>query len=704
MAQWKPLDQMKILGTHYARVDGPDKVSGRAKYTYDMLPEGCLFGLMLSCPHAAAEIDKIDTRKAEAVPGVVSIVTDVHPTGTVQYAGTPVAAVAATSIEAARDAIDLIRVKYTKKRAAVDIDAAMHEDAPQIIRRRNNVQRPRRNGEGSDEDLDNAFAGSDAVVEATYRTQVQTHSCLETHGSVVAWDGDNVTIWDSTQGVHQVRSIAARFLQVNEANVRVDCQYMGGGFGSKLQPGTYTVVAARMARETGKPVKIMLTREQESMIAGNRPDSIQECRLGAMKDGTLTAFAAETYATGGPRPGGGDVAHPYVYELGVWRHLHREVVTNAGPARAFRAPGRPQACFAMEGILDEMAYELGMDPLEIRLKNDPNETRQKEWRIGAERIGWDRRKQVAGSGKGHIQTGLGCAASVWAVPGRGTEAQMTIFPDGSVEMKCGTQDIGTGTRTIVAAITAEELGLRVADVKALIGDSDYPMSVGSGGSMTMPSVAPAIKNTAEKGRAALIELAAKHFKVSTNDIVLADRKAAVKNDSSKSLDWKRLCSLLGNTPQTYHGEWVQGLSSVGVAGCQFVEVEVDRLTGRIRVPKVVAIADCGLVLDRLTTESQVNGGIIQGLSWALYEDRVMCPDSGLQINPGFETYKIAGSLEIPEIDIVIYDEAERGVMGIGEPTIIPTAAAIANAVYNATGVRMRTLPMTPDRVLTALEA
>lgn len=706
MAQWKPLDEMSILGKHYPRVDGPAKVSGRAKYTHDMAPEACLFACLVSSPHAAATIERFDTKEAESIPGVVMILTDIHRSGNIAYAGEPVAAVAATSPDAAQYAATKVRVRYQKKRAAVDLDAAMEEGAPRVLSGRENIFPPRERGEGNEADVEQAFASSKAVVRAEYRTQVQTHSCLETHGSLVHWgEDDTVTIWDSTQGVHSVRFQIARMLEVPQNKIRVICDYMGGGFGSKLQPGWYTVHAARLSRETKMPVRLMLDRSQESMIAGNRPDSLQKIRIGADDAGKLTAFSAETYCTAGPSPGG-NIAHPFVYEIPVWRHRHRQVVTNAGPARAFRAPGHPQACFAMDCAIDELAHELGIDPVEMRLLNDPNPTRQQQWKQGAERIGWKRRSlkpgQTSTPQDPTKKRGFGCAASVWALPGRGTAAQLTVFPDGGVEVRCGTQDIGTGTRTIVAAIVAEELGLRIEDVRPLIGDTEYPVSVGSGGSMTMPSVAPAIKNTAEKAREKLIALAAERLGVEADSVTLADR--AAKADGGGRVDWTSLCSLLGSEPQTFHGEWVQGLSSAGVAGCQFAEVEVDTLTGRVRVIKVVAMGDCGLVLDRLTTESQINGGVIQGLSYALYEDRLMDAQSGRQINPGFETYKIAGALETPEIEVILVDEPERGVLGIGEPPSIPTAAAIANAIFNATGVRLRELPMTPDRVLTALEA
>jgi len=298
---------------------------------------------------------------------------------------------------------------------------------------------------------------------------------------------------------------------------------------------------------------------------------------------------------------------------------------------------------------------------------------------------------------------MGLGASQWGGGGGGTQAQMNVFPDGSVEVRCGTQDLGTGSWTHVAAVAAEELGLPIGAVKPLIGDSDYPYSGGSGGSTTAASVAPAIKNTAEKARVRLAELAARSFGVGAEGIVFAGSRVSVDGDSDKSLTWKEVCSLLESDVLSVQGEWGEGLSSSGVAGCQFAQVAVDTDTGRIEVERIVAVADCGLVLNRLATESQINGGIIQGVSYALFEERLMDPRTGTMVNADLENYKIAGSLETPEIEVVLFDQPERGVIGIGEPPTIPTAAAIANAVYNAIGVRLRSLPMTPDRVLDALE-
>lgn len=701
MANWKPLDQMTYLGKRYTRLDGPAKVSGAAKYAYDLNLPGMLHGAILSSPHAAAKIKNIDASAAQVLPGVKAVLTDIHPTGAVRYAGEEVAAVAAISPEIAQDAIELIKVDYEVMPFAADIDTAMKDEAPRVFADRSNIRDPRKGGKG---DVDAGFGQAAVIIEETYRTQVQFHACLETHGSVAKWDGDQLTVWDSTQGVHPIREQIAKFLDIPQTNVRVICEYMGGGFGSKLQAGRYSAIAARLAKATNAPVKLMLTRAQDSMTAGNRPNAIAHVKAGATREGKVIAFTSKSYGTAGVGSNA-RIQLPIVYaDIPNQLTEHYDVYTNAGEARAFRAPGCPQASFVMEQVMDELAYKLNMDPLQFRLKNDTNATRQKQWRFGAEKFGWAKRAPKPGADRGPSKRGVGLGAAIWWPGGRGTQAQLTILPDGGIEIRCGTQDIGTGTRTIIAAIVAEELGVPMESVKSLIGDTNYPYSGGSGGSTTAPSVAPAVKNTTEKAKDKLLEQAATHFGVANTEVELANGKASVKGNAAKSLTWKQLCGLLGTAPLVVHGEWVEGLSSSGVAGCQFAEVEVDTETGLVKVLRIVAVQDCGLVLDRLTAESQVIGGVIQGISYALYEDRLMDPPTGTHINPTFENYKIAGALEMPQIEAYIYDEPERGVIGIGEPPTIPTSGAIANAIYHAIGVRVRELPMMPDRVLAALRS
>ncbi len=695
MAAWKKLDDMQVLSKDLPRVDAPDKVSGRAKYTHDVRLPGMLYAALLTSPHPAAKVISIDASAVQKLPGVRAVLTDAHPTGTVRFAGEYVAAVAATSPEIARDALDLFVVHYEERSFVVSTDAALQEGAPRVFADRENEQEARVREEG---DVEAAFAAAHVVVEGAYRTQVQTHSPLETHGSVAQWDGDRLTVWDSTQAVHGVREGIAGMLEIPADKVRVICEHMGGGFGAKLQPGLYSVLAARLAKQAGAPVQLMLSRRDEHLSVGNRPDSIQQVRAGASADGKLIAFDAKTWGTSGIS-GGAGVSLPYVYAVPNWRTAHSDVLTNGGGGRAFRAPGRPQAAFSMEQVMDELAEKLGLDPLEFRLRNDPNETRQQQWALGAERFGWSAR-QPANSDTGPIKRGMGLGASIWFTGGRGTQVQMSVHGDGAVAVRCGTQDIGTGTRTYVAAIAAEELGLPVERITPLIGDSEYPYSGGSGGSTTVPSVAPAVKNAAEKTRAKLAERAVGLLGGGVDDVVFAAGRVRC---NGQSIAFEELCAALGTEVLTVHGEWVEGLSGSGVAGCQFVEVEVDTYTGRIEVLRVLSVSDCGLILDRLTTRSQINGAIIQGVSYALFEERMMDAVTGTMVNAEFENYKIAGALETPDIDIVLFDQPERGVIGIGEPPTIPTSAAIANAVYNAIGVRMRQLPMTPDRVLNALQ-
>jgi xanthine dehydrogenase YagR molybdenum-binding subunit len=475
---------------------------------------------------------------------------------------------------------------------------------------------------------------------------------------------------------------------------------MGGGFGSKFGPKSYNFIAARLAQKTKTPVKLMLDREEELLGTGNRPSSTQKIKIGAKKDGTLVAFQMESYGTAGVGSGAG-VPQPYIYKIPNYQIIHHDVHINAGPGAPMRAPGHPQASFAMDSIMDELANTLGMDPLLLRQKNDPNPTRQKEYLIGAEKIGWQDRRPD-NSGTGTIKSGIGMGSGRWGGGGvKETTAQVTIYPDGAVDVKIGTQDIGVGTRTVVAAVVAEELGLEIADVKPLIGESDYPYAPASGGSVTAPSTTPAIKLAAEKAKARLLERAAAALSATADDLICQNRSVQSKSDATKNLSWKKACTLLAAPIQEQH-TWAEGLSDVGTAGCQFAHVEVDTETGRIQIKRMVAVQDCGLVLNMLTAKNQVNGAIIGEIGYAMLENRIMNGDTGMMVNPNMENYKVPGAWEMPEFDVTIIDESHRGVIGLGEPPAIPGIAAIANAVANACGARIRELPITPDKILTAL--
>jgi xanthine dehydrogenase YagR molybdenum-binding subunit len=452
-------------------------------------------------------------------------------------------------------------------------------------------------------------------------------------------------------------------------------------------------LAARLSQAAKAPVKLMLTRFDQSLAVGNRPSSFQKIRLGASADGKLQAFDVDSYGTagiggGGASEGGGGGAEfpaPYIYHVPNTRKKQAGVAVNAGSARAFRAPGHPTASFGMESMMDDLAVKLKLDPVEFRINNDQSkekDIRAREFRLGAERFGWKEKYRAPGSSPGPIKTGVGCASATWGGGGKGTKAEAQINPDGSVEIRCGTQDLGTGSKTLITLIAADILGIKPDRIVAKVGDTNYPASGGSGGSTTSASVSPAIYDVCNR---ALEEL----------------RKSSGMPEVGGE-NWNAACKKLGVNPLTVSGQWQEGLSSSGAAGVQFAEVEVDTETGFVKLKKITCVQDGGLIISKLTCESQVNGGIIMGIGYALYEERVMDHTSGVVLNPNFETYKLTGLADVPELDVVLLDMPERGVIGIGEPVTIPTASAIANAVANAIGVRINSLPITPARILDAL--
>jgi xanthine dehydrogenase YagR molybdenum-binding subunit len=669
------------------RIDGPAKVTGAAKYSSDVQPEGCLYGMILRSRWPAAKITRIGLEQASRVPGIKAAILVRDGERTVRYYGEELAAVAGTTKQACLDALRVIEVDATPMPFVVKEEDARNPNSPRVWEAAANLSSPRVIERG---EVDRAFGECAAVVEGTFATSVQLHHALETHGNTVSWTDEGITAWASTQGIFSVRDGLADNLKVEQSKVRVISDYMGGGFGAKFGPGIEGALAARLSQAAKAPVKLMLTRFDEALAVGNRPSSYQKIKLGSTADGQLLAYELESYGTagigsGGSTEGGGGGAEfpaPYIYQIPNIRVKQSGVAINAGSARAFRAPGHPPASFGMESILDDLAVKLKMDPVELRLKNDPSPIRQREYAIGRERFDWKGQYKPPGSAPGPVKTGVGCAGATWGGGGQGTRAEAQINPDGSVEIRCGTQDLGTGSRTVIAVIAADILGLDPGEIQVRIGDTRFPPSGGSGGSTTTASVSPAIYDTCHKALQAL-----------AGQTGVADARGD---------QWKSACRKLGINPLVVSGEWVAGLSSSGAGGVQFAAVQVDTETGVVAVKKITCVQDCGLVMNKLTCESQINGGILLGIGYALFEQRVMDRATGVVLNPNFETYKMPGFGDVPEIDIVLLDMPERGVIGVGEPVTIPTAAAIANAVANALGVRINSLPITPAKVLAAL--
>jgi len=453
-----------------------------------------------------------------------------------------------------------------------------------------------------------------------------------------------------------------------------------------------------LSKETKAPVKLMLTRYDEFVMAGNRSGSWQKLKAGVKNDGTIVALQARQYRLGGLGQGS-QAGQPYIYRMG---DTYREVYalhTNEDSAIAMRAPGHPQASFAVESLVDELAYKIKMDPVAFRKKNLRDEVYHRQLDRGAKEIGWSRRNPIAGGNPGPLKRGMGCAVGTWGGGGNDQcKVALTISRDGWVQVAVGSQDLGTGTRTFTRAIVAEELGLGINDVKEQIGSSKLGSANPSGGSTTAASLSPSVKDAAIKGRMMLAERVAPLLgNAKPEEILFANGNVSA---NGQSIAWKQACAALPAAGLTAHGEWRADLQSRGIHGACFAEVEVDVETGHIKPIKMVHVQDGGLPLNRLTLESQINGGMIQSLGMALWEGRVMDAQLGMQLNPGLGDYKIPGCLEMPELVPIIDDDDKReAVIGIAEGCIIPAVGALANAVFNATGIRVRDLPITPDKIL-----
>lgn len=692
---WGPNDKHRLLNHRLTRVDGPLKVAGAAHYTYDQRLPGMLYGRVLRCPYGHARVTSMDTSEASKIPGVKAIVQG--PLTELRFAGAPVAAVAAVTPEIAGDALRAIKVNYEELPHVVHAAAAIKPDAPKVVAEESNVQEKAKNGDPKK--VEAAFATADAIIEVEYISQRVHHVCLETHGMVVDYrGGDNATVYASTQGTFTIPADAAKELGLAESGVVANVQHMGGGFGSKFGIGVEGMFACRLSKETKAPVKLMLTRYDEFVMAGNRSGSWQKLKAGVKNDGTIVALDARQYRLGGLGQGS-QAGQPYIYRMGdTYREIYA-LHTNEDASIAMRAPGHPEASFAAESLVDELAHRIGMDPVEFRKKNLRDEVYHRQLDRGAKEIGWSRRNPKAGGNPGPLKRGMGCAVGTWGGGGNDQcKVDVTIARDGSVLVAVGTQDLGTGTRTYTRAIVAEELGLGMNDIKEEIGSSKLGSANPSGGSTTAASLSPSVKDASIKARIMMAERVASLLgNPKPEEVVFAGGNVSA---NGKSLSWKQACAALPAAGVTSHGEWRSDLQSRGIHGAAFAEVEVDVETGHIKPIKMVHVQDGGLPLNRLTLESQINGGMIQSLGMALYEGRVMDAQLGMMLNPGMGDYKIPGCLEMPELVPIIDDDDKReAVIGIAEGCIIPALGAVVNAVFNATGIRIRELPITPDKLL-----
>jgi xanthine dehydrogenase YagR molybdenum-binding subunit len=727
-APWKEGAALSIAGRRVPRVDAFAKVTGRARYTVDLRRPGMLHAAILRAPIAHGRLVRLDLAPALAIPGVRFAISraDVPAialTGgelfetEVRYAGQPIAALCADTPQLAARGLAAIVARYESAPHAVTIADALASGAPKVHAGGNLFEDPRIIERG---DAVRALKRADVVITREYRTPTALHSALEPHASVAEWHEGRLTVWESTQGVFGVRDQLADAFGLAATDVRVIVEHMGGGFGAKSGASTNAYVAALLSRAVGRPVRCVNDRRAEQTDAGNRSATIQRVSIGAKRDGTLVAITLEAEACLGAGGWDGGPAHVFhdLYACPNVRTVERFVFTHTGAMASFRAPGSVEGAFALERAMDELARTLGLDPLALRLKNlskkHPSSGKPFSanhlaecYRDGAKRFGWAKR---ARSSRGNIRRGSGMAAQIWG-GGGGPPAYATVRlnNDGTAEVFTGTQDLGTGSRTVFAQIAAEALGAKLAHVRVVLGDTGtLPYTGPSWGSITVASVGPAVRMAAEDAKTHLLEAASGMLKVPAKRLEAKNGAVRVRG-GKRGLSFAEIGKRLGHV--MISGRGTRGPNpadtSLCTFGVQFAEVEVDVDTGVVRVLRIVASHDCGRIINPTLAESQLEGGIIQGLGYALFEERVLDRALGLPLNPNMHDYKVPTLADIPAIDARFVQYADTkanhiGARGVGEPPIIPTAPAIANAVADAIGCEVYELPLAPWRVLAAL--
>jgi len=684
----RPGNLGQTLNDDTSRLDAVAKVTGAAKFSRDRYElDELLFACFVRCPYGSAELESYDAEAARAVPGVLEVeITG----GEGKYQGQPVGTVVAESKTALRRALRALAPQWRMRQSISGVEegageAPMTEPGPAKL-----------------------LEESDLVLDATYSTSVQTHSPFETHGGVVHHRGDRAVAYISTQGVQAAADGLDRELDLKRADIDVRCEYIGGGFGSKLNgAGKEGALAAQVSTKYMRPVMVFTDRYEDHLDTGNRPSLLARVRLAYGRDGTIEGGHIHTWGgVGVARGGGGAVVPSGRYGFGQLQRTHEDVQMNTGALRAFRAPGRPQGSFVEELVIDEIALGSGQDPVELRLRLTEDPDFHAMLQEGAERIGWDRRA-ASGEQNGTVRRGFGCGTSSWGRYPARAEAEVVVHRDGSVEARTGTQDIGTGMRTVAGVLASYHLGVPIDAVRVAIGRSGLPPGPASGGSMTSHNVAPAMKQAAEDAKRLVLQAVGERTGRATDAMDIAGGE--VLENGEAVMGWREACKLLPSDTVVGRGEWSgqrgpsERVGEGNSKGAQFVELTVDTETGVVRVERVVAIQSCGVVVCRKTAENQIIGGVTQGLSYALFEEKRMDRATGSMVNPNLEMYKIIGTGDMPHIEPVLWLKEQTGVRSLGEPPTIPTAGATACAVFNAIGAPVRSLPMTPDKVLAALE-
>jgi xanthine dehydrogenase YagR molybdenum-binding subunit len=734
---------MNAVGAAVDRKDGPAKLNGTANYAADFDMPKLAHAVLVQSTIASGHITAVNSEKARASHGVLFVMTyenapklpdgasQANPPGEralsllqnneVRYNGEPVAVVVAETLEQARHAASLIEISYSTQTAVLDFQAAKSSAyaPPGLTHGKSDVAWG---------DANSALAVAAVKVDRIYTTPMESHNPMEPHATLAVWNGDSLTVHDSTQGVGGAAKALAKKLGIAPEKVHVISPYVGGGFGSKGSAWSHVVLAAMAARKTGRPVRLALDRWQMFGPVGYRPRTEQHVALGADNDGKLVATVHEVItptSTFEDWVESSAVLTRMLYACANVSTTHRLVKLHLGTPTFTRAPGEATGSFALESAMDELAHEMKIDPLELRLRNyaekDPESGKpwsskklRECYTSAAEKFGWSRRNSKAGSTRdGNQLIGWGMATATYPANRMAAKATIAISPDGSALVQCGTQDIGTGTYTIIAQVACDVIGIPIARIKVEIGDSALPEAPVSGGSMSAASVTPAVRDAALHAREQLIALAiadeASSLKGRTAEsLAIEDGVLFDKNEPTRRETIAVLLTRAGGKTIHAQGQAKQGDEKNKFAmhsfGAVFAEVAVDPDLGEVRVRRIVARYSVGKLLNAKTARSQFIGGIVWGIGMGLTEETIVDPKSGRVLNANLAQYHVPVAADIPDIDVDVVDEDDQnfnplGARGIGEIGITGVPAAIANAVFNATGKRIRELPITPDKLL-----
>ena len=730
--------EFSVVGKRTPRIDAYERVTGQAQYTGDLQLPGMLYARVLRSPHPHAKIISIDTSKAEKLPGVKAVIHHGNAqvpwssgghthkrfifNNPVRFVGDPVAAVAAADRHIAEEALGLIEIKYENLPHVLDPNEALKPDAPKIAPEGNlsvgkgNFSAPIEESWG---DLDNGFKTADRIFEDTYITKHVNNAQLEPRVSVAKWEAGKLTVFASTQGVSNARTDIAKDFGLPLSKVRVVSKYMGGGFGNKNQAQDYDYMTAMLAKVTGQPVKLEFTREDDYIGMHGRWSSEQHYKIGVKQDGTLTAVQLDAVTNvGAYRKQSGNLSGTDFYNIPNFKKVIKPVHTNTVVGANYRAPAYPQSVFGFASFLDQIAFELGINPLEIFEKNRIQKYKSKIpftsnyldecIAEGAKRIGWNDKWHKPGAISGPKKHGIGMALGGYPFrPGLGA-ATIRVNPDGTAHLLVGVTDIGTGAKSTMAIIAAEALGIPLSQIQVTNGDTDVtPYSVGESGSRTTPFTGPAVIAAAEDVRKQIFAIAAGRLKVKPEELDLRDGQVFVKSDPTQKIPLGRAVAqsgdLIGRATTNISFKDVEGKSFAA----HFAEVEVDTWTGHVKITRYVAAHDSGTIINRLPAESQIKGGVVQGIGMAFSEELLTDTLTAIPINPNYRDAKVPTHLETPEVEVIFIEHPDPyGPFGgkvVGEPPITPAVATIANAIFNATGKRFKELPITPDKIVRAIQ-